>query len=272
MLSLQKWIQFLDWTNKWLSPIAWSIATLFGALWEQGFADWFIKQYPERTGLYIFFKDVIPPIFIYAFIAGGLFSSFRIFTQKSLFKLEKELKAEQEKVGLIADNIETLVNGILLRLSEKMQFTRGDPTRLTIYIHNSQGQFISFGRYTPDPSYMSKGRNLIPDNQGCVSAAWSLDWCYEGNLTYKNARKKYNLPEEIYRAQRMKALFFAVKRIENENRIPIALLVVESKEKDRFSEATIKGILSEEEAYFARIISCLRTHIPDPQDAKKRGF
>lgn len=265
-------IRKLDWMNKWLSAPCLGLAGLFGALWEKGFADYIHTKFPERTGLYGLLNEYIPWLFIGFFVLGGAFASLRIFTQKSIGKLEKELAAEKETVNLVAGNIETLVNGLLLKLSERIGFQKGESSRITIYIHNSNGHFISFGRYSPDPLYRTKGRDLLPDNQGCISKAWSCDWCYESNLSYKDAKKNYAIDRDAYEPQRMRSLFFAVKRLDGANKKPLAVLVVESKTNDRFPEQQIKSILDNEESYLAEIIDCLKDHIPDPQEATKRGF
>lgn len=262
----------LDWANKWLNPLFLGIAGFLGTLWQQDFAGYLLSIFPERTGLHSLLRDYIPLLFAISFVIGGLFSFLRLFTQKTINKLENELMEEQHKISLIAENIETLVNGLLLRLSEKIGFGKGEASRLTIYIHNNNGHFISFGRYTPDPAYRAKGRKLLPDNEGCISRAWSADWCYEPNLSYRDAKKSYAVTREAYEPQRMRSVFFAVKRIDASNKNPLAVLVVESKTHNRFQESLIKTTLDDEESYLAEIIDCLKDHIPDPQDAKKRGF
>lgn len=271
-MNKKAFIKCLDWANKWLTPIFSGIAGILGVMWQNDFVSLRYK-YPNWPGLFNYLEALIPPLFIFFFILAGICSAFRIFTNKAVGKLEKELEKEREKVDLIANNIETLVNGLLLRLSQKIGFTRGEPSRLTIYIHNNNGHFISFGRYSPDPSFNGRGRNLLPDNSGCVSRAWSADWCYEGDLSYKNARKNYGIDKASYEPQRMRSVCFAVKRIDSSSRQqPLAVLVVESKTAGRFPEAQIKAILDGEESYLAEIIGCLKTHIPDPQDASQRGF
>jgi hypothetical protein len=269
-LKLNSLLTCLDWANKWLTPIFSGIAAVLGVMWQNDFVS-LKDKYPNWPGLFNYIAAYVPPLFITFFIAAGICSSFRFFTQKSINRLKRELKAECSKVEVIANNIETLVDGLLLKLSEKIGFAKGEPSRITIYIHRNN-KFISFGRYTPDPSFGGKGRNTLPDNEGCIGQAWRSDWCFESNLGYKESRKKYNITRETHVKLRMKAVFFAVKRIDAPNKQPLAVLVVESKNANQFPEATIKDILDNEEMYLAEIIHCLKDHIPDPQDALKRGF
>lgn len=263
-------IACLDWANKWLTPAFSGIAAILGVMWQNDFVA-LKDKYPNWPGLFNYIDAFVPPLFIIFFVLAGICSSFRLFTQKSIGCLKRELKIEASKVELIANNIETLVDGLLLKLSEKIGFAKGEPSRITIYIHRNN-QFIPFGRYTPDPSFSGKGRNTLPDNEGCIAQAWRSDWCYEGDLKYKVSRRKYGLTRETHEGLRMKSVFFAVKRIESTNRQPLALLVVESKNANQFPETEIKDILDNEEAYLAEIIHCLKDHIPDPQDALERGF
>ncbi len=267
-----RWLlKTLDWANRWLTPAFSGAAAVLGMMWQNNFAALRIK-YPNWPGLFDYIDAYVPPLFILCFVLAGACSLFGIFTRKSICRLEKQLQSEREKVNLIAENIEALINGLLLKLSERIGFSKGEPSRLTIYIHNENGHFISFGRYSPDPSYGGKGRNLLPDNKGCISQAWSADLCYEGNIGHRESQKKYHITKDEYEVQRMKAVFFAVKRIDTSNKKPLAVIVLESKTPNKFRETEIKAMFDKEEAYLAEIIGCLKNHIPNPQDAAKRGF
>ncbi len=266
------WLRFVDWANKWLAPAFGALAGVLGIMWDKDFADFIFKLDPTHTGLHTFLASFIPWSAIGFFLASVACSSLRIFTQKSIGELEAALADERDKINIIANNIETVVNGLLLKLAEKLAFDRGEPSRITIYVHNGDNYFISFGRYSPDPLFAKKGRNLLPDDQGCISTAWHADWCYEGDLRFIESRRRYNVQKATHDAQRMRARNFAVKRINGDKNQPLAVVVVESKIPNRFPEAAIKQLLDNEETYFAEIIGSLRDHIPDPADAKRRGF
>lgn len=267
-----KFIEILDWLNKWATPTCSALAGMFGLAWEKDFAGIVLSEFPARTGLHEILSNTIPWAFLIFFVAAGIFSSFRIFTQKTIKSLSIELQKEHQNADLVANNVEALVTGLLLQLSSRLGFTRGEPTRLTIYVHNGNGGFISFGRHCPDPTYAGKGRTLLSANAGCIAKAWANDWCYEGDLAYKDARRKYQITREAYETMRMKSKFYAVKRIDSNTSQPLAVVVLESINPNRFAENQVKSVLDGEEAYLASTIQCLKPHIPDPGDAKRRRF
>src|SRR5688572_6956845 len=99
-------IKCLDWANKWLTPIFSGIAAVLGVMWQNDFVA-LRDKYPNWPGLFNYLEAFIPPLFILFFILAGICSAFRIFTNRSVGKLEKDLQKEREKVELIANNIET---------------------------------------------------------------------------------------------------------------------------------------------------------------------
>lgn len=70
----------------------------------------------------------------------------------------------------------------------------------------------------------------------------------------------------------MKSALYAAKRIDDSEGKPIAIVVVEAIESDRFEEATIKPKLERQENYLAKIINTLYEHIPSVNQARARGF
>jgi hypothetical protein len=159
----------------------------------------------------------------------------------------------------------------LLQLATKLILAQGEDSRLTIYIHNGQNSFISFGRYSPNPLLNKKGRPSLPEHEGCIGRAWQNAWCFEGDLTQRLARKDYKVSKASQDVMRMKSKFYAAKRIDAQN-IAIAILVFESMNPNRFQENHIKDILDKEEPYLANLLEGLRCHIPDPTCAARKGY
>lgn len=77
----------------------------------------------------------------------------------------------------------------------------------------------------------------------------------------KKELKILTMPSELY----------AVMRIEHESK-PIALLVVESIDKDRFQEENLKQILYEFRGEIENLILNLKDYIPTPNYAKQKGL
>lgn len=266
-------LSVMDFLNRLGTPFFGGLAGVSGLMWDQDFPSYLGKSFPNWSGLGTLLSEWLPIVTITATFATAFCALLGIITQKSVGKIKEELKAEREKVTLIANNIEAVVDGLLLQLSEKLAFDNGEPSRITIYVHNGRSEFVSFGRYSPDPILRHKGRAWLPESEGCIAAAWRSNWCYEGNLLAKDAKSKYKVSVENIDQRKMKSVFYAVKRIDSGvGNNPLAVLVVESAIKTRFEQGYVKEILIGEEAYFAEIISSLREHIPDPSQAGRSGF
>ncbi|WP_058478883.1 hypothetical protein [Legionella waltersii] len=70
----------------------------------------------------------------------------------------------------------------------------------------------------------------------------------------------------------MKSKLYAVLRIDTINGEPLAVLVVESLNSNRFDENQLKNTLKQEERYLSELIAKLRDHIPNLENAKQKGF
>ncbi len=265
------WLASLDVVTIWVQPVLVGVSVLASAFLTYDFSHVYsyVPSWKHQIDL---LRSALPITLVLTQVFLLAVSIFQGIRQCSIRKLKKQVDEYREKINIIASNVETLVDGILLRLAEKLKLDKGDPSRLTIYIHNSNGHFISFGRYSPDPSLNEKGRSLLPDNAGCISQAWKSDWCYEGNLSSKDCRQKYKVEQSVVDGLRMKSRFYAVKRIDSSNKRPLAVVVFESVTANKFDEQKIRNLLNGEEAYLAEIIDCLKEHIPNPQDAQKWGF
>lgn len=144
-------------------------------------------------------------------------------------------------------------------------------------MHDNKNNFIPCARYSNNPELQKKGKVEYPDNQGCISKAWQHDWCFDNNFDSSADYAQYNLdtykiPKLTTRQMKMKSHLYAVKRIKNEYGKPLAVIVVESLEKNFFKEDEIKTQLGQAEGFFAHIIEQLWDHIPKPMDAKQRGL
>jgi hypothetical protein len=262
-----------DFLNRIGTPFLAGLASIAGLMWDQGFSSYVGRRFPNWGGLEDLLSNWLPLVTIVATFGAAFCAFLGILTKKSVERLKKELQDEKEKVTIIANNIEAVVDGLLLKLSEKLAFDNGEQSRITIYVHNGRNHFVSFGRYSPNPNFRAKGRSYLPENEGCISSAWRSNWCYEGNLLQEEAKAKYNIGDESLRGRKMNSVFYAVKRINTgATNNALAVLVVESERVNRFDQEKIKKTLDDEEAYFAEIISRLKDHIPDPSQAEKKGF
>ena len=263
-----------DWANKFLTPIFSGLGFACALAWQFELPSWLLDSYPNRTGLYEIIIYLIPRLGVGFYFLSSICSFMGIFTKKTVGRLEKEVAEKQDKLDILAQNIQSLLTGTLVLLSQKIEFEKGEKSRLTIYIHNGSNGFTCFARFSYNPEFQKKRRSTLPDNQGCISNAWRYDWCYEGNLDGSRAKKCYNISKKEYSSMRMKSVFYAVKKISTQDnkKTPLAVIVFESETRNRLSEESIKSIMGTQEPYFADIISSLKDYIPHSSDLRKEGL
>lgn len=143
------------------------------------------------------------------------------------------------------------------------------------YIHNGDNSFIPFGRYSLNPKYAKKGRPKYPDNQGCIAKGWENNWYFDNTFSnpdsneneylYKN-KTTYSMDKAIVKRLKMKSTLFAVLRLDVKSN-PIAVVVVESTNSNKYNENQIKKILEDQKDYLAEMISNLEAYIPKPSNA-----
>ncbi|KTD83094.1 hypothetical protein Lwal_0002 [Legionella waltersii] len=91
--------------------------------------------------------------------------------------------------------------------------------------------------------------------------------------TYEqNSQTRYAINKKSLKAIKMKSKLYAVLRIDTINGEPLAVLVVESLNSNRFDENQLKNTLKQEERYLSELIAKLRDHIPNLENAKQKGF
>lgn len=224
-------------------------------------------------------RDHLPDIFIWTAIAALGLSVLRLLYEPSVGKLHEEISGLRRESSVIAENIKNVFDGYLYQLSKKLEFgVNGENMeRVTIYIHNSNGSFIPFGRYSANPAFRGPGRSEYPDTQGCISHGWRNGWHFDNSLgtdrTYNRINAdRYAMPEAVTSALNMKSHLYGVKRIDDGNGQHLAVIVVESTRENRYTLQQLKDILDDEEGVISELITKLRPHIPELSFARSRGF
>ena len=140
-----------------------------------------------------------------------------------------------------------------------------------MYLHNGDNSFVPFARYSSNPNFSKPGRTLYPANAGCICRGWEDKWHFR---TFENDAEmtmlscdEYGMDQDVVDTLKMRSLLFAVARIDNNDREPIGVLVVESMDNSKYTERQIRNILYEHKEYLWEMISVLIGFIPTPRDA-----
>jgi hypothetical protein len=70
----------------------------------------------------------------------------------------------------------------------------------------------------------------------------------------------------------MPSRLYAVLGINGVSGNPVAVMVVESTDPNRWDEALLKAVMKEQEEYLAELVMRLKEYIPDPSGASEKGL
>lgn len=266
----------IDKSSRWLTPFLNFVIIVFSLLPSYN-ASSLIQQFPSFIAPLVFLSKYAIVIVAVSAVLNMILSIFdSVFVRDTIKELQGNLLVERKKNEIIANNIKALFDGFLFHLSTgKLEFA-GQESRATLYIHDGVNKFIPFGRYSTNPQYSRPGRSEYPDDQGVIARGWQKGWYFDSNksaddyVLYNN--REYGMPTGVLRKVKMKSKLFGVKRIENLQGQPIALMLVESTHADQFVEADLKLKLAQEERVIAELITQLKEYIPLPLNAKERGL
>lgn len=190
-------------------------------------------------------------------IIGGAFSLFAIYLSyifKEKFKsfdeiLTKFNNSKSEYYKLCSDIIRNSFDNFF-----QNSLNNG---RVSIYLHQNNN-FILLGRYSNNPNYNVKGREIYPDNEGLISKGWLDSVCVIDNIPqWKNNGQKYityvnqikPINKNTIRNMKMKSRSFYIKRIDNEDsRTPHGIIVIEQMNPNQIDNNMIEDILEKYES------------------------
>lgn len=274
------WGFFDFWLFRWIGPFSTALLVPLALVLDMEIQV-FREKYPNWPGLFNFVESVnfYKTILTFSIVAlfGGLYGALR---QKSIKALSKENSRLAYEVGAVVENIHSLFEGLLYSLSNKLQLDEAGTERVSIYVHRAKSHsFVPCGRFSHNPILKQKGRTSFPDNQGCIAKAWQEDWhfCNQFPDVTRTGQyidyllQKYQIPRNVGRSLKMKPALVAAKRI-SLNGSGVAILVFESTDRNRFTEAELRGRLSSVTEEYGRMILSIERYIPDPIIASEVGL
>ena len=246
---------FLDrWGNYFLPVLAAIIGVLFAS------ADFF--EFDSKWKNWIFWLGII---LTFVFVICSV-----VIEQKRprIKKLEEINNEQQEIIDEIADNIFFLFDGLILNLAKKLKISNAPESRVSLYVHDDdKGCFIPCGRYAANPELRKRGRNEYPDNIGCISMGWQNGWFFTNSVPktrtahQKHCQNNFQISKETHDQLNMLSTLYGVKQLSWNGSEPIAVIVVESLEKNSFEEADLKAILESVSDDYAETISVFHEQI-----------
>lgn len=252
-----------------------SLTILFSSFFNYKLPENFSTTHPARNNIFVPLLDNIYYIFGFSLFLLIIVNIIENLNRKNLRKLEEDNQKYKALSEKISENIKELFDGFLYKLAtSKADFSTNE--RVTLYIYNGDCSFIPFGRYSTNPKYAKTGRTSYPDNQGCIAKGWEETWFFYNDFSDSKSeldkyveenKNNFNMDKSITKKLKMKPTSIAVLRLDI-NKQPKAVIVVESTNKNKYTEKQIKTILEEQKDYIIEMIKTLEEYIPKPSNAK----
>lgn len=226
----------------------------------------------------------------YGFIGSTIFifglSLVEVARKKTLFQLEREIHRLSSQNGMLNQNIRNLVEGYLYRLGEgPLNFGKEteNTERITFYLFfEPKGKFVPIGRYSKVYDFSQPGEVMYDASKGCIGQAWKNDWFFcsdfpdpvESRDEYIEKHLRFGVAKSVVKKLKMKSrLYCGCKIYCKQGREPLAVIVLESTNPDRFSEHELRKVFEGNESKFlADLAEVTRDHVADPSEIQNMGL
>jgi len=237
-------------------------------------------NYPNTGWVFELFSEKwIICILVFSIIGIFTLALNKRIREKSYKALQKDLNEANSQLDRVSENIHNMFDGVVLSLSRKFRFSKSTKARISLYINDEEkSRFVPCGRYSPDPTLSKKGRSSFSHGQGCIWKSWENDFHFDNQIPARTTAfnsyqlREYGIPVETCEILQMKPRLIAGKRIDDLFDKPIAVLILESKDPNGFTEQEIRTIFESSCEDLSRLILTMQDYIPIPSDAEDVGL
>lgn len=200
---------------------------------------------------------------------------------KKVSALERIIDTQKETIAHMSSNLFSYVNNCATDWAMQLGFgsNGGNRERITIYAHDSRGYFTAFARYSANPEYKRKSRGQYEFDSGCIGAAWRDSWYFKRDYPDPQdaaawiARcRRDGLKHEVAAKIRMKSRLYCGFRIDSIRREPLAVVVVESTDPDRYSEDELRTFFNDSIETMRAAVEHFAPSLPRVAMAREAGF
>jgi hypothetical protein len=248
------------------------------------------KRLLQQSGIYVVIFLIICTIIIYLLQQRqkqrrSKLNDEYLVLKKKYSRVEEENGQLKEKLSQTRETIRSLCEGYLYSLANgplKFSSVSHIHERITLYAHDYD-HFIPIGRVSFTPEYSSKGRPSYPEREGCIAQAWKNGWHFANDYPdpeitpdeYSRRCKKDGVSDENLNEIGMKSRLYCGYRIsDTSGKRQMAVLIIEATSPDRYTEVTLRKILSEEEKrkYLQDLTEQIAPIMPSCKEAKDEGY
>ena len=167
-------------------------------------------------------------------------------------ELERKYHEIQLKNKTISEAIPSIIKNFVIATYERLKLDK--EARMSLYLFEND-QFLPCARHSRDPNKAKIKRTRYPALRGVIGKVWSNGWWFDNafpNSSDKKAYKKYCKEEYGLSANEVNALSFkailycGIRISDSLGRKPIALLIIESENKESIGEGRIHEELKRE--------------------------
>lgn len=217
---------------------------------------------------------------ILAALAGSYGSIQRSERISSLEKENAELKAAFDEAQR---DVLTFAQAELKNAAKSLKFgSRPKNTeRITIYSYDAGGFFTAFGRFSENPGYAKKSsRAQYEEDAGCIGAAWADGWYFDASYpdpadsvdAWVARCTQDGMKEEVARSIKMKSRLYCGFRIDSPNAEPIAVVVVESTDSNRYIESDLRSFFGMWGERLRQPFERFKPSLPRASSAREAGL
>jgi hypothetical protein len=201
-----------------------------------------------------------------------------VWRSKSLTKLENRITDLEEALNGVASDVQKVLDKQLFAIAQELKLETTE--RVTVYAYGGSEFFTPLARYSPNAVYREKSRKIYQSDGGAIASAWADRWYFRND--YPDPRNptawvsrcvRDKLDEKVAQGIRMKAQLYAGHRVDSPNGDFLAVVILESTRRDRYTEDALRSFFE------GRGNDLLRPHLehfasslPRATNAREEGF
>lgn len=198
---------------------------------------------------------------------------------RNIRQLKEDLNSANDKVNMLATNARTFTVGMIRNIGARLKFTNSD--RITFYVldtdQSGEEFFVNSGRYSKDPVFDKVDHHKYAADKGFINLAYRrsciFECCDKGieTKTYRQWHAKSGLSTSRIASLKMKSKLYFGFAIET-NGVASAVIMIESTEHDRFTEAELIDVMNAEKESLENFVANMKGLIALPSFAERAGF
>lgn len=238
------------------------------------------QEYPDWKGFWDLVESLPGPFAILGLLVATFLTS--LLVGQNLRLREKRVQSQESALSnssQLSDVCRTLLDTFLRDIGGQLSFSQTGNTRVSLYIYDStRSKLFAAGRFSWNPELIKKGRTSFPLDQGCIGRAWREDWHFNNSFpddpreALEVRASQYSMTRNIGKNLTMSPLLIAAKRLSKSNGEHYGVVVVESKDRSRYTEDDLKANMKAIEERIGPLLVTLLPYVPNPLDAEDAGL